>query len=302
MITRNYFKVVRVFPDPSDYFYIKNESLEENQVGLFLFSTDVLENMNLEYSFDKVNWTRVISDIPYIYIPADSYVYLRNTSGTFSNQNGNVIAPHENISIGGDIRTLLDYTDVGGVLTIPQNGFYKLFAFQNDSTLTDISNLSFGGITTVGDYGMSDIFQGCSLLTTAPDLSSLTSVGTYGMSNMFRGCSLLTTAPDLSSLTSVGEYGMAYMFEDCSSLTTGSDLRHLTSVGEYGLAQIYDNCNNLTSAYAPNVSTWESNKTNAWLDNVASTGVLYKPANLTIPTGTSSGVPSGWTTQTYPNA
>ncbi len=301
MITRNYFKVVRVFPDPSDYFYIKNESLEENQVGMFIFSQEALENMNLEYSFNRVNWTR-INDNPYIYIPADSYVYLRNTSGTFSNQHGSVIAPNKNISIGGDIRTLLNYTDVDGVLTIPQYGFSNLFAFQENSTLTDISNLSFGGITTVGDYGMSNMFDDCSSLTSAPDMSSITSVGDYGMKNMFIRCTSLTVAPDMSSLTSVGEYGIAYMFDSCYSLTTGSDLSSLTSVGEYGLVQLYNNCNNLTSAYAPNVSTWNTNKTNSWLDNVASTGVLYKPANLTIPTNYSSGVPSGWTTQTYPNA
>ena len=52
MIKRNYYKIVRIFPDPSSYFYIKNESMNEGQI---MFRSDWLPTVNLEYSFDKVN-------------------------------------------------------------------------------------------------------------------------------------------------------------------------------------------------------------------------------------------------------
>lgn len=240
MIKRNYYKIVRIFPDPSSYFYIKNETMSEGQLN---FDSSWLPTVNLEYSFDKVNWRRV-SDI---YIPADGYMYLRNTSGTFcsSNYTQNMF-PHFSLSIGGDIRTLFNYTDVDSVTAIPEYGFSHPFAMQGSAKITDISNLSFRGITEIGNYGLYD---------------------TFGWDH-------------------IG--------------TKGVDLRDVTTLGERALNNLYYSNSNLTEAYAPNVSTWDTNKTIGWLYGVASTGVLYKPSTLTIPTDTESGIPYGWTTQDYP--
>ena len=46
MIKRNYYKVVRIFPDPSSYFYIKNEMMSEGQLYL---DSSWLSTVNLEY-------------------------------------------------------------------------------------------------------------------------------------------------------------------------------------------------------------------------------------------------------------
>ena len=241
MIKRNYYKIVRVFPDPSSYFYIKNESMNESRLD---FRSSWLPTVNLEYSFDKVNWRRVNGDL---YIPADGYVYFRNTSGTFctSEYNQNLFIS-VNTSIGGDIRTLFNYTDVDSVTKIPDYGFSHPFAFQGDFKVTDISNLSFRGITEIGNYGLYE---------------------TFGWNH-------------------IG--------------TKGVDLRDVTTLGEGALDSLYYDNSNLTEVYAPNVSTWDTSKTSGWLNGVASTGVLYKPSTLTIPTDYNSGVPYGWTTQDYP--
>ena len=243
MIKRNYYKIVRVFPDPSSYFYIKNETMNESQMD---FISSWLPTVNLEYSFDKVNWRRVNNS--YIWVPADSYVYFRNTSGTFCTSEYNtVIHTRFNCSFGGDIRTLFNYTDVDSVTSIPAYGLYKAFGTY-DGNIKDISNLSFRGITSIGDYGL---------------------YGTFSQS----------------------------WFE----ITKGVDLRDVTTIGNYALQELYAYNSNLKEAYAPNVSTWDTNKTQFWLSSVASTGILYKPSTLTIPTDyNNSGVPSGWTTQDYP--
>ena len=240
MIKRNYYKVVRVFPDPSSYFYIKNETMSQNYMD---YNSSWLKTINLEYSFDKVNWTRFNG----VNIPADSYMYLRNTSGTFcTSEYTQVLYPHENISLGGDIRTLFNYTDVESVTKIPDYGFSRIFSMQNVSKITDISNISFRGITEIGNYGL-------------------------------------------------------YMFVlDCYTGTKGVDLRDVTTLGEEALTQMYGSNSNITEVYAPNVSTWDTNKTAGWLSGVSSTGVVYKPSTLTIPTNDESGIPSGWTTQDYP--
>ena len=247
MIKRNYYKIVRIFPDPSSYFYIKNETMEEGWIGLFLFTPERLSEMTLDYSFDKVNWTRVTEyNKDSIHIPADSYMYLRNTTGVFGTDT-QVFAPHFNISIGGDIRTLFNYTDVESVTKIPDYGFYYPFTMQEDSKCIDISNLSFRGITEIGNYGLQSAFSNSDFM-----------------------------------------------------ITKGVDLRGITTLGEGALNYLYSNNYNIKEAYAPNVSTWDINKTSGWLSSVASTGILYKPSTLDIPTDTDSGVPYGWTTQDYP--
>ena len=246
MIKRNYYKIVRVFPDPSSYFYIKNETMSEGKVGLFIFTPERLNEMTLDYSFDKVNWTRVNEYNNNILVPADGYMYLRNTTGIFATNRTQVIAPHSNISLGGDIRTLFNYTDVESVTKIPDYGFSHPFSMQGDAKITDISNLSFRGITSIGDYGLFEAF------------------------------------------------GWNYIG------AKGVDLRDVTTLGEGALISLYQSNFNLKEAYAPNVSTWDTNKTDSWLNSVASTGVLYKPSTLTIPTNFDSGIPSGWTTQDYP--
>ena len=240
MIKRNYYKIVRIFPDPSSYFYIKNETM--NRFGLG-YNSSWLSTVNLEYSFDKVNWKRFDG----IDIPADGYMYLRNTSGTFCTSGYNqVLRPFGNISLGGDIRTLFNYTDVDSVTKIPDYGFSHPFAFQGDIKITDISNLSFRGITEIGNYGLSETF---------------------------------------------GWYHIG---------AKGVDLRDVTTLGEGALQNLYYDNSNLTEVYAPNVSTWDTNKTIGWLHSVAQTGVLYKPSTLTIPTEYDSGLPYNWTTQDYP--
>ena len=240
MIKRNYYKIVRIFPDPSSYFYIKNETMSQNYMD---FNSSWLETVNLEYSFDKVNWTRFNG----VYIPADSYMYLRNTSGTFCTSGyTQVLYPNENISLGGDIRTLFNYTDVESVTKIPDYGFSRIFSMQNAAKITDISNLSFRGITEIGNYGLSFVF-------------AWYHIGTKGV-----------------------------------------DLRDVTTLGEGALQNLYYDNPNITEVYAPNVSTWDTNKTSSWLNSVASTGVVYKPSTLTIPINNNSGVPYGWTTQDYP--
>lgn len=243
MIKKNYYKVVRVFPEPSSYFYIKNESVSET--GLIIFSYMFLNRVNLECSFDKMNWT-LLSGNPQLRVPADSYIYFRNTSGTFNADGEFLSIDYMNVSIGGDIRTILNYTDVDSVTAIPTYGFRNAFHMSGNYKITDISNLSFRGITSIEDHGL-DMFV-----------------------------------------------------SDCYTGTKGVDLRGITTLGEGAIRYMYANAHNLTEVYAPNVSTWNTMKADCWLENVASTGVVYKPSTLDIPTDTSSGIPSGWTTQDYP--
>lgn len=180
MIKRNYYKIVRIFPDPSSYFYIKNETMNQEQINV---NSSWLSTVNLEYSFDKVNWRRVDYDV---YIPADGYVYLRNTSGTFcTSEYTQVLYPYGNISLGGDIRTLFNYTDVESVTKIPDYGLYSPFAFQNESKCIDISNLSFRGITEIGNYGLFETFGWNHIGAKGVDLRDVTTLGEGALTRLY---------------------------------------------------------------------------------------------------------------------
>ena len=181
MIKRNYYKIVRVFPDPSSYFYIKNETMNQ---GEFQFNSSWLPTVNLEYSFDKVNWRRVNGGFN---VPADSYVYFRNNTGTFCpNEETNSIYIYQNISLGGDIRTLFNYTDVDSVTAIPAHGFRYPFTFFDNGKCIDISNLSFRGITSIGDYGISGAFnQSQFTITKGVDLRDVTTLGVGALQELY---------------------------------------------------------------------------------------------------------------------
>ena len=196
MIKRNYYKIVRVFPDPSSYFYIKNETMSQSQI---MFRDGWLPTVNLEYSFDKVNWKSYNGDL---YIPANGYIYLRNTSGTLgTSEYDNIIYLYDNFSIGGDIRTLFNYTDVESVTKIPDYGLSFPFVCFNDCKCIDISNLSFRGITEIGNYGLQNTFSANSTFTKGVDLRDVTTLGNYALNNLYSSNSNLKEvyAPNVST-------------------------------------------------------------------------------------------------------
>lgn len=152
------------------------------------------------------------------------------------------------------------------------------------------------------------MFEGCTSLVSPPELPS-TTLYTSCYEGMFRGCSSLGTTPELPSDTLAARSYWA-MFNGCSSLTEGCNLKHVTSItkGYDGTTNIgsmsymYANCTNLNVVYAPSIQAWTTGNnfgTLMWLDGVAASGTVYKPAELEIPKDTPNGVPEGWETQDY---
>ena len=93
----------------------------------------------------------------------------------------------------------------------------KIAASGNVDTLLDQN-----GNATLASYCYNNIFNGCTSLTTAPELPATTLAdGCYA--NMFQGCSSLTTAPALPA-TTLAESCYSNMFRGCSSLTTAPAL------------------------------------------------------------------------------
>lgn len=259
----------------TECFYVKNVS---NSTGTFTISSDVVAN-NVQYYVPSTNnWMWVTSVPKTISVASGEKLYLRGGSsqtvvGGSDTQHFTMDVEHE---IGGDIRSLLRWQDfqtnrrgVSTVTAIPDNAFRSLF--YNDINLINAKDTLFGNVT----------------------------IGINSLRRMFYGCTRLLTSANLSGVTRIGADGLHDTYNRCTSLTTPANLSSVTSIDNAACIAMYYNCGNLSYAYAPNVSTWNNSKMNSWLLNVAATGIVHKPRNLTIPTDTTSGVPTGWTTQDY---
>lgn len=278
-ITKTYYKVHRVFPDP-DYFYLENISGKDGY--FFVERRGTPASTDLAYSFDKVTWTDIHNGGRFE-IANGAKVYFRSSTG-FSLDSSNFYAVrlttgapyYSNIpyNAGGHISTLLDYNNVNNINSIPNYSFYSLFKEADRVYGSGIvhANIDFFGIKTLGENSLH-----------------------YS----FLDCSELVTIPDFSEVETINNYTFEQTFKDCSSLTTPADLSNVTTVGSWICRSMYEGCTSLTTAIAPNISTWDTNQFSNWLKNTASTGVVRKPAGLEIPTDSTSGVPTGWTTVDY---
>ena len=283
--------------DTAPYITITNEYAGSQYITFNIVGTPA--TTDLEFSLnDGVTWNRVDLSLSStaISVPQGGQLKIRSTTG-FNYNSGNriCISGGERYSVTGHIATLIDYTQYSSITAIPNNCFYSMFYADEKLISADID---FSGITTIGDYSCRNMFNGCSLLTTAPDLSSITSIGIYGFNGMLRDCPLLAIAPDLSSVTSVNNQGCSAMFVNCSALTTAPDLSSVTSVGNSSFENMFVNCSNMSDITSPNVLQWSNGSYGNWVSGVAASGTFHKPSALTVPVGV-NGCPADWTVVNY---
>ena len=120
--------------------------------------------------------------------------------------------------------------------------FYYLF--NNCSTIKNVSS-NFLPATTLAQGCYFYMFNGCTSLSTAPQLTATTLI-TYCYYMMFCGCKLLTTAPDLP-VTTLAQSCCKSMFKFCTSLTTAPALPCTTLANHCYDSMFYD-CTSLITA------------------------------------------------------
>lgn len=173
----------------------------------------------LEYSVNYGEWTKVVEndEVPFGGDKGNLRLRGKNENGTADVKThgyANITFTKQNVNVAcmGDIRTLLNW------------GNYKT---------VDTSKACFGAL-----------FEGCTVLTSAPDLPAMTlSISCY--SSMFAGCTALEKAPDLPATTLADEcYGG--MFFGCTALVKAPELPATTlAYGCYG--GMFINCSKLST-------------------------------------------------------
>ena len=77
---------------------------------------------------------------------------------------------------------------------------------------------------------MSDLFNGCSTLSSLPDISKWETSNITNMSGMFTTCSSLSSLPDISKWNTNNVTNMSGMFNGCSSLSSLPDISRWNSI------------------------------------------------------------------------
>ena len=92
---------------------------------------------------------------------------------------------------------------------------------------------------------------------------------------LFYDNTTLVNAQDLQLPATTLTHGCySGMFFNCSKLTTAPELP-ATTLATSCYYQMFNNCSSLTEIYAPNVSTWDWDACDSWVDNVADEGTMH---------------------------
>lgn len=164
--------------------------------------------------------------------------------------------------------------------------------FVDNHGLIDAGNLILPATTLLAEWAYSNMFAGCTSLTTAPELPA-TTLANNCYSNMFYNCTSLTTAPELPA-TTLAEGCYYSMFANCTSLTTAPELPATTLVDSCYYA-MFNSCTNVNSVTCLAIDfNLEYGYTADWLYGVASTGTFTKKSGAVWESG-NNGIPTGWT-------
>ena len=104
---------------------------------------------------------------------------------------------------------------------------------------------------------MSDMFRGCSSLSSLPDISKWNTNNINNMSGMFCRCLSLSSLPDISKWNTYNITNMSGMFIGCSSLSSLPDISKWNTNNITNMSYMFWGCLSLSSL--PDISKWNTN-------------------------------------------
>ena len=286
----------------------------------FLESGSSTINSGCDINVNNTGW-ETITGGTVLSVSSGDTVQIRGNNVGSGLLSGSTLSPRYNVY--GNIMSLIYGDNFIGQETLPVDN--RLSHLFKGTSVVDASNLVLPAQLQNNQenaYCYWGMFQGCTLLTAAPQLPS-TAVDYYSYYEMFAGCTSLTVAPALpatalnsgcyydmfsgcTSLTSAPELPATSlepwcyfgMFKGCTSLTTAPDLP-AQSLRDYCYKWMFSGCTNLNyiKCLATNLNGVETRT--RWVDGVAETGTFVKAASAVWPSSSSlqpaSNIPDGWT-------
>lgn len=265
MITKKYYKLIRVSYADEGYFCLTNVGNSIGTVKIDKWWETPNSNTSpavLEYSTDGVNWTTYTGgnggDAVAINVDPNSNIYWRCKAGqlAFYRSRSQFIFDFDCVA-SGNLMSL--FTDSNFASYTGNWAASNLFCNQTHLLRADFN---FGAQTTVYCYD---------------------NISTYkrndGIDSMFSGCTNLVSAPNLGNLVN-------------SSSTSDSAQQYYTG----SMNNLFRNCSSLNTIYAPNM-TYDSSFVYNWVDGVAASGNFFIDSSVadSWTTYSTSGIPTGWT-------
>lgn len=255
-------------------FYLEDLSGAENTVSIKKQNEELAPTLTVYKSADGIEWSLMgytsVEGITAT-IPAYGKLYLRCSTNSWGYKNGSVVS--------------YNYIDATGTYKASGNIMSLLYGQDYDGTQTALK----------GDASFPSLFQNSTMLS---DVSGLilpsTSMTLDAYAHMFQGTSI-TTAPELPA-TTLANHCYEMMFYNCKSLTKSPDLMYEEELPPQCYSQIFGGCSNLN--YIKCMGTPNGTATMYWVNGVSATGTFVKKNGVEWNTGL-SGIPSGWTVQTY---
>ena len=191
----------------------------------------------------------------------------------------------------GNVMSLLYGEDFARQTSLPSKYIFANLFLNNTTIYNHPYKTLVLPATTLKVSCYSNMFEGCSNLTSAPELPA-TTLAEACYYSMFKGCTGLTTAPKLPATTlAVGCYD--HMFQECTSLTKAPDLL-ATEAANGCYYYMFSNCSSLNSVRCYINPGNSDSFTYYWLEDVAKSGTFYAKSKGIWESG-KSGIPSGWT-------
>ena len=282
-----------LFVKEKTYFSTQYLTFEAIENGTFTFTG---KNSNsLSYSLDDGHtWTALASGSASPTVTAGNKIMWKGEMTPIYDYGIGGFSSTGQFNVQGNIMSLLfgdDFTNQTD-LTGKDYSFYELF-YQN-TNIKSAKNLILPA-TTLASSCYRYMFDGCTSLTSAPELPA-TTLADSCYQGMFRDCTSLKTAPELP-VTTLARQCYSYMFSGCTSLKTAPELP-ATTLTSWCYTGMFNGCTSLNyiKCLATNISA--TNCTLNWVSNVASTGRFVKASSMTSWTTGNNGIPTGWTVVT----
>lgn len=273
--------------------------------------------ITLEVSSNGRPWTtHTVGDTITLTNEGD-YVMFRGDNSTFSSSGKYYkFAMTGSIAASGKVTSL--YSKAASSKTIPANYFFNNL-FADCSALTNAPELPATTLTTNCYLSM---FSGCTGLTEMPELPATTlknscykgmfrdctgllSVGglqatTLAAScyeSMFYGCTSISSTQEVLPATQMSSNCYQNMFYGCTSLVYAPELP-ATLIESYSYDGMFRGCSLLEYVKCM-ATTFTTSGTQDWLTGVSETGIFVKNSSMNNWTTGGSGIPTGWTVESY---
>lgn len=271
--------------------------VDDDKENAVLTITNFTDDKKLEYSIDETNQWNSYADGKEIILKPHQRIYLRGDNPTGFNKNfetASVFTCNKPLKAGGNIMSLISVKKFNDITVVPDWSFTCLFQNQlNLKTVPDCSN-----IVTVGKNGFANCFQN-SGVTKGTIFTSLTDAGIDAFSYAFSGCNDLVEVCEFPVLTNIEKNTFYKAYATCPLLTNGGDYSSISKInGEAAFYQAFSETN-VSIVKTPNITEWNEKVFTDWLTKIPTSGVVRKPAKLTIPIDSDSGIPKGWSVENY---